>query len=291
MNDCLLMCIGLALRVLLQPASLSTAAQRQHSGRGIAGLNICGCICRSVQLWMPVLCCLCQGTRSTAGGFWSNAVTSTRMGASPTQVPDAACRLPCLPLCSGAEADSFSLAVWRDLSTAGGLRRIADLWTAGIAQLTWSCNQSAADSVRGSGSSSSSSNSSNSRIEFSSSDGYAAAAAAMPQDMQQQAQDVDVNTEAAADAAQDAQQQQREAAEDGVQPRLKNNSPPNYPSPCLLGSPFTTLAVTHNYHSMLHAEPLEHPFSYIMWLDVLAPGSEMQVRRQACACSVRGRCM
>jgi hypothetical protein len=55
--------------------------------------------------------------------------------------------------------------------------------------------------------------------------------------------------------------------------------PANFPSPCLLGSPFTTLAVTHNYRSLLHAEPHEHPFSYITWLNVLGPGSEMQVGR------------
>ncbi|WIA37448.1 hypothetical protein OEZ86_014370 [Tetradesmus obliquus] len=53
--------------------------------------------------------------------------------------------------------------------------------------------------------------------------------------------------------------------------------PANFPSPTLLGSPFTTLAVTHNYKSFLHAEPWEHPFSYICWLDVLGPGSELQV--------------
>jgi hypothetical protein len=55
--------------------------------------------------------------------------------------------------------------------------------------------------------------------------------------------------------------------------------PANFPSPCLLGSPFTSLAVTHNYLSHLHAEPREHPFSYIAWLDVLGPGSSMQVGR------------
>jgi hypothetical protein len=53
--------------------------------------------------------------------------------------------------------------------------------------------------------------------------------------------------------------------------------PANFPSLCLLGSPFTSLAVTHNFLSHLHAEPREHPFSYIAWLDVVGPGSRMQV--------------
>jgi hypothetical protein len=147
---------------------------------------------------------------------------------------------------AGAEADAFSLAVWSDLSTAGGFRRIADLWTDGVAQIAWSCNKDAADSVRNGSSSS----------RFSS----AAAAAA-----------------ADADAVEGTLQQQQQQEESELLSQFPNNSPPNYPSPCLLGSPFTTLAVTHNYHSLLHAEPREHPFSYIMWLDVLGPGSEMQV--------------
>lgn len=62
------------------------------------------------------------------------------------------------------------------------------------------------------------------------------------------------------------------------QPRKTAKGPPaNYPIPSLYGSPFTTLAVTQNYESQLHAEPAEHPFSYIAWLDVLSSGSQMQV--------------
>ncbi|WIA37394.1 hypothetical protein OEZ86_014319 [Tetradesmus obliquus] len=79
---------------------------------------------------------------------------------------------------------------------------------------------------------------------------------------------------------QQEEQQEEQEVEDGdgeVHSQFNNNAPPNFPSPCLLGSPFTTLAVTHNYHSLLHAEPREHPFSYICWLDVLGPGSELQV--------------
>jgi hypothetical protein len=83
-----------------------------------------------------------------------------------------------------------------------------------------------------------------------------------------------------------AQQQQQQPAKW----RSRNNSPPTYPSPCLLGSPFTTLAVTHNYHSLLHAEPREHPFSYILWLDVLGAGSEMQVRVAGTLC-MRCNCL
>lgn len=51
----------------------------------------------------------------------------------------------------------------------------------------------------------------------------------------------------------------------------------NFPIPSLYGSPFTTLAVTQTYFSLLHVEPNEHPFSYITWLDVLAPGSTLEV--------------
>lgn len=53
--------------------------------------------------------------------------------------------------------------------------------------------------------------------------------------------------------------------------------PANYPIPSLFGSPFTTLAVTQNYHSLLHAEPGEHPFSFITWLDVLSSSTQMEV--------------
>lgn len=55
--------------------------------------------------------------------------------------------------------------------------------------------------------------------------------------------------------------------------------PANYPAPTLFGSPFTTLAVTQNYLSHLHCEPEEHPFSYIVWLDVLSSGSSMEVSK------------
>jgi hypothetical protein len=51
----------------------------------------------------------------------------------------------------------------------------------------------------------------------------------------------------------------------------------NFPACTLLGGPFTSLAVTQNYRSNLHAEPKEHPFSYIAWLDVLSKGSTMEV--------------
>jgi hypothetical protein len=51
----------------------------------------------------------------------------------------------------------------------------------------------------------------------------------------------------------------------------------NFPIPSLYGSPFTTLAVTQNYLSLLHVEPNEHPYSYITWLDVLAPDSTLEV--------------
>lgn len=51
----------------------------------------------------------------------------------------------------------------------------------------------------------------------------------------------------------------------------------NFPACTLLGGPFTSLAVTQNYRSNLHAEPKEHPFSYIAWLDVLSAGSTMEV--------------
>jgi hypothetical protein len=55
-----------------------------------------------------------------------------------------------------------------------------------------------------------------------------------------------------------------------------------------MGSPFTTLAVTQNYHSHLHCEPEEHPFSFITWLDVLSAGTKIEVRAesawQCCAC-------
>lgn len=47
----------------------------------------------------------------------------------------------------------------------------------------------------------------------------------------------------------------------------------NLPAPTLLGSPFTSVAVTSNYVSHLHCEPMEHPFSYICWLDVLGAGT------------------
>jgi hypothetical protein len=54
--------------------------------------------------------------------------------------------------------------------------------------------------------------------------------------------------------------------------------PANYPAPTLLGSPFTTLALTQNYLSHLHCEPEEHPYSFIVWADVLSSGSSMEVR-------------
>jgi hypothetical protein len=49
--------------------------------------------------------------------------------------------------------------------------------------------------------------------------------------------------------------------------------------------------VTHNYHSLLHAEPREHPFSYITWLDVLGPRSEMEVGVMHCRLSVHVQCV
>jgi hypothetical protein len=58
--------------------------------------------------------------------------------------------------------------------------------------------------------------------------------------------------------------------------------PASIPSPCMLGSPFTTLAVTHNYHSLLHAEPFEHPFNFIVWLDVVGSRSKMEVSIGRC---------
>jgi hypothetical protein len=185
---------------------------------------------------------------------------------------------------AGPEADSFSLGVWRDLSTAGGFRCIADKWIHGVAQLAWSCNQDAAAEVRFGNYSSASIGSS--------SHAAAAVTAGVAEDAQQQQDDDEEeeheqeeqeeeesrNSAAAAGATEEAQQQQAQGSdEDDLRAQFKNNAPPNFPSPCLLGSPFTTLAVTHNYHSLLHAEPREHPFSYIVWLDVLGPGSEMQV--------------
>jgi hypothetical protein len=183
---------------------------------------------------------------------------------------------------AGAEADSFSLGVWPDLRTAGGFRQISSLWVNAIAQLVWSCNSNAAQQLRhGSddgddgetalGSSSSSSSSSQRRRDSSSrrtpdaGDAVAEASSVAQED-------------AALDDAQPQQQQQQQV----IRWSHNNKVPPTYPSPCLLGSPFTTLAVTHNYHSLLHAEPREHPFSYIAWLDVLGPGSEMQVGWHAC---------
>lgn len=65
-------------------------------------------------------------------------------------------------------------------------------------------------------------------------------------------------------------------ATDGVVEGMRG-PPANFPLPSLYGSPFTTLAVTQNYYSLLHVEPGEHPFSYITWLDVLAPGSTLEV--------------
>jgi hypothetical protein len=172
---------------------------------------------------------------------------------------------------AGAEADCFALDVWPDLRTAGGFRQVSSQWVNGIAQLVWSCNANAAQQVRsraaqereaeeGAGETPGSSSSSRRRRGGGEPDSSAASYG---------------NGDAVEAAeAQDMQQQQQQ-----ISWRPKNNSPPNYPSPCLLGSPFTTLAVTHNYHSLLHAEPREHPFSYIVWLDVLGPGSEMQVGR------------
>jgi hypothetical protein len=60
-----------------------------------------------------------------------------------------------------------------------------------------------------------------------------------------------------------------------------------YPTPSLMGSPFTTLAVTQNYQSHLHCEPEEHPFSFITWLDVLSAGTTMEVGGKACGLCVR----
>jgi hypothetical protein len=161
--------------------------------------------------------------------------------------------------------------VWPDLRTAGSFRQISSLWVNGIAQLVWSCNARAAQQVRGGGDEHndgilppSSSGSSSTRRDR-----------GRPRETPDSGDASTGSGEAAEDAAADAQQQQQQQQASWWP---KNNSPPNYPSPCLLGSPFTTLAVTHNYHSLLHAEPREHPFSYIVWLDVLGAGSEMQVR-------------
>lgn len=63
----------------------------------------------------------------------------------------------------------------------------------------------------------------------------------------------------------------------------------NYPSPCLWGSPFTSLGITQNYHSKLHCEPGEHPFSFITWQDLLCPGSSMEVRHQPAGSGQEGR--
>eukprot|EP00775_Hariotina_reticulata_P012786 gene12786-12914_t len=38
---------------------------------------------------------------------------------------------------------------------------------------------------------------------------------------------------------------------------------------------FTTLAVTQNYLSRLHAEPQEHPFNFIVWADLLLQGESV----------------
>jgi hypothetical protein len=75
----------------------------------------------------------------------------------------------------------------------------------------------------------------------------------------------------------------REVTEGTSQPRgfttyRGKGRPANYPAPMLLGSPFTTLAVTQNYLSHLHCEPEEHPYSFIVWADVLSSGSNMEVR-------------
>jgi hypothetical protein len=187
---------------------------------------------------------------------------------------------------AGAEADSFSLGVWPDLRTAGGFRQISSLWVNAIAQLVWSCNSNAAQQLRhGSdadddaetafGSSSSSSNSSSRQRRRDSSTTRTPDAGDAVAEASSLAQEG-----AALDNAQ--QQQPQQQAQPVIRWSHNNKIPPTYPSPCLLGNPFTTLAVTHNYHSLLHAEPREHPFSYIAWLDVLGPGSEIQVGWHAC---------
>ncbi|KAF6256580.1 hypothetical protein COO60DRAFT_1702275 [Scenedesmus sp. NREL 46B-D3] len=192
----------------------------------------------------------------------------------------------------GAEADCFALGVWPDLRTVGSFRPISSLWVIGISQLVWASNASAAAQVRsgvdkdegaeqGSSSSSSSRRRSRGSKSGAASSGSGKATEGAVQDlMQQQQQQQQGQVQQEKGLAQRQQQQQQQQEQEQVQQevgRRKNNSPPNYPSPCLLGSPFTTLAVTHNYHSLLHAEPREHPFSYIVWLDVLGAGSEMQV--------------
>ncbi|KAF6249053.1 hypothetical protein COO60DRAFT_1688492 [Scenedesmus sp. NREL 46B-D3] len=236
----------------LQHATLSSSSSR-HSTGGPA-CNLCE-IFRSRKRYLLMQRTSAADKASSGPGESESTVMAMAGTRNPKHGGGANAHLSRYHDDLGSEADGFALAVWRDLSTAGGLRRIADLWTHGIAQLAWSCNKDAADSVRGSNSSSSEVRLDTFSSSSSSSNSEEAAAAYVVQDTQRQQQE----------------------EEGGVQAQRKNNSPPNYPSPCLLGSPFTTLAVTHNYHSLLHAEPREHPFSYIMWLDVLGPGSEIQV--------------
>jgi hypothetical protein len=176
---------------------------------------------------------------------------------------------------AGAEADSFALGAWPDLRTAGGFRQISSPWVKNIAQLVCSCNADAAQQVRY--------GTTEGDNEATAAGSSGSSSSDRLRDMLGEAPDAGGartgSGEAGGDAAlADAQQQQQAAR------WSRNNSPPSYPSPCLLGSPFTTLAVTHNYHSLLHAEPREHPFSYIVWLDVLGAGSQMQVR---VACMMR----
>jgi hypothetical protein len=98
---------------------------------------------------------------------------------------------------------------------------------------------------------------------------YAAAAATSSANISSSGGSSDV-----ASSSNSSSRSEQESEEARVLPDLP---PASIPSPCMLGSPFTTLAVTHNYRSLLHAEPFEHPFNYIVWLDVLGSGSKMEV--------------